>query len=853
MNSQGRTRSVLGISWAVFLCAILVTLTLNPHSLIPLVSFLGNTLIGLYVFWENRPARLNRAFALMSISFALHSLLLFGLGIAGSPAFARNWVLITGIGLYMVPPTTLGFILVFTKEKRRSRFLLLYAVCLVSVLFWATSFVPAFQKEYIRVGVTYTPRGNLHYSLFIVFLGVVCACAVLKVVAAVFRAGTRHEKTQYKLFLAAALLLLLLGGLTALSSYGLPVYPLHSIGLVLYAFIIAYAILRHRFLDVEVLVKKGLVYLVLTLGVTGFYAGTMLGGEALLKLSSPQLSLPLNAAVIIAVAYLFHPLRTRIQSFVDRRFFRDRYDYRQALRRLSGEIVRTIGRRELAVRLADTVTETIKVTRSAVAVREGGGEGPFLLLLEKSFGREADYSVEGPPLEIPRLLQKRMRTAPEAVDREGLLEEAEGARDPDRAEEVRSAAAWLGEKGFELAVPIIHKDDLDAVFFLGPKLSEEAYSVEDVELLQICASQAGVALENSVLYDRTLAMQRYSDSLLQSMTSGLVSVDRDGRVVTVNRAGGEILGIRKEEADGKTLDNVFPENPELSDMLGRVLEGPGGVEGPVEVSVPGGEGKTLVAGAAAIQRGGGESEGALLLFDDVTERKRLERQLERSRRLAYLGEMASGVAHEIKNPLGSIKLFVESLLEHYDEPGYRENFTSIVLPEIDNLNQIVRDLLEYAKPPSLMKVETDVADLVRTTLRLLDGEIRERGVTVRFDGRGPEVQAPCDGEKIKRVLLNVIQNSLEAMDGREKRELSLDVSALNGRVRVEVRDTGGGIEEENIGKLFRPFFTTKTQGTGLGLAIAHKIVEDHEGSITVSSGPNQGTVTAIELPASRVS
>jgi two-component system sensor histidine kinase AtoS len=286
-------------------------------------------------------------------------------------------------------------------------------------------------------------------------------------------------------------------------------------------------------------------------------------------------------------------------------------------------------------------------------------------------------------------------------------------------------------------------------------------------------------------------------------------------------------------------------------MLARVLKGPGGVEGPEEVAVPGEEGKTLAAGASVIRRGGGKAEGALLLFDDVTERKRLEQQLERSRRLAYLGEMASGVAHEIKNPLGAIKLFVESLLDHYDEPGFRENFTSIVLPEIDNLNQIVRDLLEYAKPPSLMKVETDVTDLLRTTLRLLDGEIREKGVTVRFDGRGDEVQAPCDGEKVKRVFLNVIQNSLEAMDGREDRELALDVSTVNGRVRVEVRDTGEGIEEENLGKLFRPFFTTKTQGTGLGLAIAQKIVEDHEGTITVSSEPGRGTVTAIELPASR--
>jgi signal transduction histidine kinase len=513
-----------------------------------------------------------------------------------------------------------------------------------------------------------------------------------------------------------------MGSIDYLKSFGFPAFPVSSFAMAAFGLLNAYAIVRHRFLDIEVIVKKGAVYTTLTAVITLSYAGMMMLANMLFEGTSQ--SLAVNAVAVIIIAFAFQPLRNGIQILVDRWFYRSRYNYRQTLRAFGAEIIRTVGRRETALRLVHTVTETVHIGHACVAWKEKGESG-YRILAERAMGGEAVFFEAGRPLEAPGVFDDTFRKGAEVLDREELGLLAQDAPSSQEKESLLSAASWLKTLGYELVIPVLVKDDMTALFLLSAKLSEAAYTAQDVELLQICANQAGVAIESSVLYDR----------------------------------------------------------------------------------------------------------------------------LERSRRLAVLGEMASGVAHEIKNPLQSIKIFVESLDDNFHDPVFRENFASVVLPQIDGLDRMVRDLLEYARPPRLLKVEADVLDLVRITLRLLEGDILNLGVTVRFDKTSNPVLVSCDGEKIKRVLLNVIQNALDAVKDCEPKEVEISAALGDGWAVVEVVDSGVGIPEENIKKLFRPFFTTKEEGTGLGLALAQKTVEDHNGSMSVSSAHGLGTKVTIRLPA----
>jgi len=219
-------------------------------------------------------------------------------------------------------------------------------------------------------------------------------------------------------------------------------------------------------------------------------------------------------------------------------------------------------------------------------------------------------------------------------------------------------------------------------------------------------------------------------------------------------------------------------------------------------------------------------------------------------RFAAAGQFATGMAHEIKNPLSAIKTFAEYLPEKYQDPMFREKFFRIVQAEIDRINTIVRELLDFAKPSPLQLQPIDVSQLLEDTLGLLSNQLLKQGVDVRrsFHDNGFTIQA--DPNQLRQVILNVLLNSLEAMPSGGRLEVSTTVR--DGQAILRVIDTGCGIPPEHQGKLFDPFFTTKERGMGLGLAIVKGVVERHGGRITISSRPGAGTTVELALPLADV-
>jgi two-component system sensor histidine kinase AtoS len=353
-------------------------------------------------------------------------------------------------------------------------------------------------------------------------------------------------------------------------------------------------------------------------------------------------------------------------------------------------------------------------------------------------------------------------------------------------------------------------------------------------------------------------LKSYTDNILASLATGIVTVDLEGRVVTLNPAAEAMTGFFAGEARGRYCTEVFAHTPDVGELLMETLASHVAVPG-VTLTLRRRNGRTVpVEMSTAPLRGGeGKELGALGAFRDLTRMRQLEDRLSRSDRLAALGEMAAGLAHEIKNPLTALLTFSRHLTRRFDDPDFREKFQAVVPRELERINLIVERLLELSRPPRLAFKPLRLPALLDRVLELYAERLDAQDVRVSREwGRDlPSVWA--DHEALYRAFVNLVANSLDAMPRGGRlivRAMWTDGDAIASargagrRVAVEIEDTGTGIPGQDIDRVFNPFFSTKEGGTGLGLALTHKIVEEHGGSIDVRSTRGVGATFRVVLP-----
>jgi two-component system sensor histidine kinase HydH len=341
-------------------------------------------------------------------------------------------------------------------------------------------------------------------------------------------------------------------------------------------------------------------------------------------------------------------------------------------------------------------------------------------------------------------------------------------------------------------------------------------------------------------------MKAFSDSLVENMPMGLVALDQKERVIAFNQTAESILKLTAGDVQGKKAEEVLPET--CGELLRDLETGSGILQKEVECVIEKGDIVPLEVVAASLQDSEEGFLGYVFLLRDMTEIRHLKREIERSQRLASLGSLAAGVAHEIRNPLSSIKGFATYFRERYRENQEERKTADIMVQEVERLNRVIGQLLEYSRPLDIRRESRALEPLVLHALKVIEGQARERGIAVKTDLAHPVAEALVDPDKLEQVLLNLYLNAIGAME--KGGVLSVALHGHPGRrVRIEVSDTGTGIRKEDLPRIFDPYFTTKPSGTGLGLAIVHKIVEAHDGEIRVESEPGKGTTVSVILPA----
>ena len=347
-------------------------------------------------------------------------------------------------------------------------------------------------------------------------------------------------------------------------------------------------------------------------------------------------------------------------------------------------------------------------------------------------------------------------------------------------------------------------------------------------------------------------------NILTSLSSGLITVDEDRSIIFFNRAAESITGLSAEDVYGESLSDIFPK---LSDALAddRVVDGaslPSETRLEVEYERPDAKSAFLGFSVSVLRDSLGNDVGRIVIFQDLSEVKRLEAEKKRSERLAAVGELAAAIAHEIRNPLASISGSVEMLEAVGELDGEDEALMRIVVREVDRLDSLITSFLDYSRPKSLSREPTDIAELVHDVLRLFEKRSDADSCRVRFDVEDEEASyvAEVDREAMRQVLWNLLNNAREALDeSASTRDVAIHVGLArhDDALILWVEDDGPGIDEELHERIFEPFFTTKEGGTGLGLATIYRIIDEHGGTLRTSE-PHELSGARFEVELSTV-
>jgi two-component system, NtrC family, sensor histidine kinase HydH len=339
----------------------------------------------------------------------------------------------------------------------------------------------------------------------------------------------------------------------------------------------------------------------------------------------------------------------------------------------------------------------------------------------------------------------------------------------------------------------------------------------------------------------TLAnMRLYTKNVIESIPAGLITLNGQGNIVSCNSRAEILLSRCFREMKGLSLEELFSPLP-----LGLLEEQKLLLDKNVLCHGSNGENIPVKLSTSPLMDHDGQSNGLVVVFRDMREIRKIEQQLELSRRLASLGKMAAGVAHEIRNPLGTLRGFAQYFGNEAGDGTDGKKYAEIMVSEVDRLNQTISSLLQFARAREPQRLQVNAAELFDKLESLVAADFVAGNISYCQE-YNPALSLFADPDLLLQVLLNLLKNSISVTDAGG--EVHLTAYQHDGGVQIEVSDSGHGMTEEELERLFDPFFSTRKDGTGLGLAVSHQIVEQHHGRIEVESKCGQGTTMRLFFP-----
>ncbi len=441
---------------------------------------------------------------------------------------------------------------------------------------------------------------------------------------------------------------------------------------------------------------------------------------------------------------------------------------------------------------------------------------------------------------------------------QGVMGRTAESQKPILVEDVRKLPDYVpGIPGArcELAVPLISKKQLVGVLNVeSPRPG--AFSAGDIEPLMILGRQAAIAIDNAKLYGSLRKMtegyrhlHEFNNRILKSVSLGIYTVDRETVITSWNSRMVEMSGVSSEQAIGCRLQDLFPNlsGEGVIDRIHQVLQS--GTKAKLRLLHRQSDGTSRFQKRRLTPlKDGDETTGVVIIVEDITEFKRLLDQTIQSEKLAEVGRLTAGIAHEINNPLAMVSYATELLKREQPLSNFQEEMLEKIEMEIERLKTLTGGLLSFSSNRETQNRVVNLNDLITDVLKLLRFELQRKSVQLETElSEIPVITA--DPNKIKQVIINLVMNAAHAMRGHGKVVLRTLLKP-DGMLELQVEDNGPGIAPELQKRVFAPFFTTKSEGegTGLGLYICQNIINGHGGSITLESQPAAGTIFRVRLP-----
>jgi len=381
-----------------------------------------------------------------------------------------------------------------------------------------------------------------------------------------------------------------------------------------------------------------------------------------------------------------------------------------------------------------------------------------------------------------------------------------------------------------------------------------------------CVGIARDITEKKQLENEIIELKNFNESIIQSMGSGLITIDFEHKVTSFNNSAEEILGYRDEQVLGRSLSEVFPKQ-ECQKLLSNISDPELGLFNR-EMQITGKNGNTIYVGYTVTPRFDvhGRRVGTIISFKDITQIKQMQVEVQRMDRLASMGVLASGIAHEIRNPLAGIKTIAQTLEEEIEPDDSKREYVSRIVRQVNRMDDLLKTIFSYAKPRQPERKSHRFQEVIGEVVALLENRMKGQSVDFQetYDTELPPLHV--DFYQIQQIFVNLFLNALDAMPNGGVLKLEAHPKVTNlyrvdrrGRslpipnksalfAEVTLSDTGSGIPEDKLQSIFNPFFTTKPQGSGLGLSVVYRIITEHDGDIQVESEVNKGTTFRLLLP-----
>ena len=705
----------------------------NPYAIPNLIVTISVLALGFFVFLHNKKSMVNFSFLALCLSA---SLWLFGLAmcyLSKNEAIAVSWGKVEYAGLVFLTTNIYAFSVAYLKLKRQKKFVALGY--LLSFLFLVASWT-----QYFAIGMEkhfwgYYHKFNFLHPFFVLFFFIFMFASICNFYKE-YKKETQVIERGRRKYIFLAFLIAITGSVDYLAVYGIEVYPFGYLPAFICIAIFAYTIVKYRLMDIETVIHRTITYILLSVIIfTISYLGILILTHAVLKGPVRPQDILATGFFVLFFLFLITPLKNKTQYFVDKLFYKDKYDYRNTLESFAKKISLFLDSPDLFPSIVDVFAQNLHIDKVSLMLLDEEAQRYTLRQSRGSVDTNITLEKENPFVEF-------LQSYGDVVERELLI------IDPKFEQAKTEGLKVLEKLQAELIIPLVVQQGVVGILGLGMKLSGEAYKTEDIHLLSTIGQELAVAINNRLLYE------------------GL------------------------EEA-----------NKELRDTQVQLIQ---------------------------------------------------------SAKMAAVGQLGAGVAHELNNPLGGILGYAQFILEKIKRPEFSpQDFKSCIKymesieRESTRCKGIVESLLKFSRRPIIVKPEPlDIAEALKETLAIIGHQLKLKNITLTTDI--PEGLGKVFGitNQLQQVFANLILNAQQAMpEGGELKITARNILGEN-KIKIEFTDTGFGISEESLKHLFEPFFTTKQKekGTGLGLAVSYQIIQEHGGTIEIKSVVGKGTTVIIKLP-----